>query len=193
MTTTGLIEAWDQIGGESSRAFELFAHYRDEGLNRSLQKTANAVGVSKRLLEKMSATHSWQIRVHAFDREQDRQRQLDNRAAQRAMVERHAALATLAQQKALERIQSLSAQTLSVAEALRLLEWGVKTERLSRGVPTEHIAASTGDPAWDDEERDGEELAAQVKMFLLGLEQAEISMTADADRTNGGEDSPPSI
>jgi uncharacterized protein YoaH (UPF0181 family) len=173
MTTTAIIEGWDRIGGESSRAFELFAYYRDEGLNRSLRKTAVAFNVSTRLLEKMSSRHSWQIRVRAWDREQDRQRQLDNPAAQRLMVDRHAGLATLAQQKALERIQSLGANELTVAEAIRFLEIGVKIERFSRGVPTEHVASSEDDPAWDGELLEDEELAGELRTLLLGLEQAE--------------------
>jgi hypothetical protein len=171
MTTAEIIQVWDRVGGESSRSFELFSHYRDEGLNRSLRKTAEAIGVSKRLLERMSATHSWQLRVRAFDREQDRQRQLDNRAAQREMVERHAALATLAQEKALERIRALSAETLSPTAALRLLDWGVKIERLSRGVPTEHVTSSEYDSVSDELVFGSEELASELRMLLLALEQ----------------------
>jgi hypothetical protein len=177
MTTRESIEAWDRIGGESSRAFELFAYYRDEGLNRSLRKTAEAFNVSTRLLEKMSSRHSWQMRVRAWDREQDRQRQLDNRVAQRVMADRHAALATLAQQKALERLQALKPNELTPTEAMRLLEMGVRIERLSRGVPTEHVASSEGDPAWEEDVLEGEELAGELRMFLMGIEQAEALPT----------------
>lgn len=177
MTNTQLIEGWDRISGESSRAFGLFAHYRDEGLNRSLRKTAEAFNVSTRLLEKQSSRYSWQMRVRAWDRGQDRQRQLDNRVAQRVMVDRHAALATLAQQKALERLQALKPNELTPGEAMRLLEMGVRIERLSRGVPTEHVATSDGDPAGDDEILEGEELAGELRMFLMGMEQAEALPT----------------
>jgi hypothetical protein len=177
MRVTEFTETWDRVGKETFRAFELFAHYRDEGLNRSLRKTAEAFNVSKRLLEKMSSRHSWQMRVRAFDGEQDRQRQLDNRVAQRVMVDRHAALATLAQQKALDRLQTLKPTELTPTEATRLLEMGVRIERLSRGVPTEHVASSEGDPAWDDEVLEGEELAGELRMFLMGMEQAEALPT----------------
>jgi hypothetical protein len=188
MATTELIEAWDRIGGESSRAFACFAHYRDEGINRSLRKSSEGLKVSTQHLKKLSTRHSWQMRARAWDREQDRQRQLDNHVAQRTMVDRHAKFGTLAQQKALERLQTLGANELTPAEATRLLEVGIKIERLSRGVPTEHVASSEGDPAWEGETLEGEELTEELRMFMLGLEQAENNTTTRIGDADDGED-----
>jgi hypothetical protein len=185
MTVTQLMETWDRIGGESSRAFALFAHYRDEGLNRSLRKTAEAFKVSTRAVEKMSSRHSWRVRVRAFDREQDRQRQLDNRAAQRDMEDRHARLGTLMQQKALARLQTMDASEMTPNQVAQFMDLGVKIERLSRGVPNEHVATSAGDPVFEEQdcELEGEELAVEVQGFLLGLEAAESNEQA----ADGGE------
>jgi hypothetical protein len=190
MTVIDATELWDRTADETSRSFELFAHYRDEGLNRSLRKTAEAFNITKRAVEKMSSRHSWQSRVGAFDRERDRQRQLDNRVAQREMVLRHAQLATLAQQKALESLQALDASRLRPSDAMRMLDLGIKIERLSRGVPSEHVATSAGDPMFEEEEElEGDELAMEVQGFLLGLEAAEKNRPKEGESTaNGGEE-----
>jgi hypothetical protein len=186
MTVTDTTELWDQIGGETSRSFELFAHYRDGGLNRSLRNTAEAFNVSTRLVEKMSSRHSWQKRVRAFDREQDRQRQLENRVAQHAMVERQARLGMLMQQKALDRLQALDSSKLKPTETMRLLDLGIKIERLSRGVPSEHVAVSDPDPVFDEnEDLEDEELAAEIKSFLLALEAVESTNKVEGCQPDG--------
>jgi len=166
------IEVWERIGDESPKSHAIFAHYRDEGPGRSLRKTARGTEFSFKWVGELSAKHSWQMRVRAYDAAMDRQRLVDNQVAQRKMVDRHARVAELAQSKALERLQALGPNELTPAEATRLLEVGVRIERLSRGAPTEHVATSDGDSVWE-EELEGDELAGELKGFLLGLEQAE--------------------
>jgi hypothetical protein len=173
VVATSRIAEWDQLACESTSAFQRFAHYRDEGLTRSLSKTAQAFGLSKRAIEKLSSRHYWRLRVHAWDSELDRQRQLANIEAQREMVQRHARLARAVQSRALERLLAINPSELTPTQVIQMLERGVKIERISLGAPTEYVNTSTPEPILpDEEELDDEELAGELRSFLLGLEAA---------------------
>lgn len=63
------------------------------------------------------------------------------------MAQRHVAAGQLAQRLAIQRLQGdpqndvapINPNTLDATEATRLLELGVKTERMARGMPTEVV------------------------------------------------------
>src|SRR5215211_3673678 len=59
--------AWEQQPGESARAYEAFALYRDMGPDRSLAKVAQMLGKSKTLLSRWSSEHAWVDRVKALE------------------------------------------------------------------------------------------------------------------------------
>lgn len=66
---------WDRKPQEAPAAFEMFAHYRDQGPQRSLARVRQAFGKKPsylRQIQRWSSTHRWVERATAWDDEQDR-------------------------------------------------------------------------------------------------------------------------
>lgn len=179
------MEIWEQLDKEDPRSFEAFAVYRDMGLTRTLKKVARVLGKSHTHMSRLSAAHEWVLRARAYDRELDRIRLAANAEAQIEMVLRHARLGQEALVIAREALQSIDPATLKPADVARLLELGVKTERISRGAPTEHIAHGDGDPIHPDESS-GSELASEFQGYLAGLQAA----ADQTDQTTNDEEAP---
>jgi hypothetical protein len=147
---------WERQEGESARAFEGFATYRDLGPARSLAAVGQALGKTKAACEPWSSRWGWVERAAAWDDEADRllrERDLAERAqARRQMLAEHARVGqTLVQigadvlavydvsnpesgEAAEARIAALSA-----SDAARLVATGAKLERLARGEPNERV------------------------------------------------------
>ena len=64
---------WEQQPGESAKAFEAFAAYRDMGAERSLRKLTQQLHKNLTTIRDWSVKWNWQERVRAYDRELDRQ------------------------------------------------------------------------------------------------------------------------
>lgn len=144
---------WERQEGESDKAYEGFATYRDLGPGRSLAQAAQILHKTKQgTLQPWSVQWGWVERSSAWDDEADRNqrhRDQEERAiARRTMLKEHtdagraliavgaAALSRFDAQQAgaAERIGKIGA-----AEAARLMEIGVKMERLARGEVTERL------------------------------------------------------
>lgn len=89
MSDTGdfTLVPWEQLDGETSRAFELFGVYRDLGAARSIEKAWKAVREkygykSPRQLERWSTKYRWVDRARAYDAYVDKLF-LDERARER--------------------------------------------------------------------------------------------------------------
>lgn len=61
------IRPWDRQPGESAKAYEAFATYRDLGLHRTVAQVSDALGKSASVLTKWSSVHNWVPRVAAWD------------------------------------------------------------------------------------------------------------------------------
>ena len=114
-----------------------------EALQEALAADPSLIGLkrapSRSTLEAWSSALHWQDRILDLEgqaAEQDRHHQLE---ALREMAERHAREGLALQQKGVERLQSLPAEQLSPADAVRALIEGVRLERLARGEPTDRI------------------------------------------------------
>ena len=70
------IAPWEQQPGESAKAFEAFAIYRDMGVERSVRKVTQRLNKSLTLIGKWSSRYNWPERARAYDRDvYKRQRQ----------------------------------------------------------------------------------------------------------------------
>jgi|SRR5579885_2157768 len=131
------IAPWERQKGESHKAFAAFVVYRDLGAARCYTKVAQQLNVSRPLIARWGSRWHWQVRIDAWEREQDRKRQQEADDARRQMVERHATIAMAFQNKVVERLQHLKPEELTPTNIERWMDVAVKIERLSRGVPTE--------------------------------------------------------
>lgn len=143
-------EQWERRPGEGQKAFNAFAIYRDLGVTRTLAKTAQALGNVLGYIEQLSAANDWVARCEAYDLLLDRRRREATESEIEAMARRHVAAGQVAQRIAIQRLQGdananvlpLDANDLDAQDAARLLDLGVKIERMSRGLPTEVIRGS---------------------------------------------------
>lgn len=145
-------EPWERREGEGMKAFNAFATYRDMGVARTLAKTASTLGYSLAYMEELSPKFDWVLRCEQYDLLVDRRRREASENEIEAMTRRHIAAGQIAQRLAVQRLQGdpntehpvtpLDANDLDASEAARLLDLGVKIERMSRGLPTEVIRGS---------------------------------------------------
>src|SRR5215217_4275033 len=62
---------WFRQKGESRKAYEAFAVYRDMGMSRSLPKVASHLSKSLELMKRWSSKHEWVDRAASFDANED--------------------------------------------------------------------------------------------------------------------------
>ena len=188
-------ELWEQQPGESGTLFAHFVFYRDmrypkvtrqvkdedgkikktttetvmDGTvpyeKRSLRKTAEALGMNKRTIANQSAKWDWVRRCEAYDAHVDRMNREANEAAIRKMKQDHALLAQQMIRKATRRLLTMPDDEISAAELARIVDVGVKVERLSRGESTENQAVThTGEV----------EVKREAPLDLSGLSNEEL-------------------
>lgn len=90
---------WERQKGESEKAFEAFAAYRDMGPERSLRAVGQQLGKSKALMERWSVAHDWQERVRAYENELDKEARAKAVKGRKDMTERHIKIAMQVQKR----------------------------------------------------------------------------------------------
>lgn len=126
------IAPWEQQPGESAKAFEAFAIYRDMGVERSVRKVAQRLNKSLTLIGKWSSRYNWPERARAYDRDLDRQAHAQAVRDVRSMTNRHIRIAMQLQAKALEALEQLNVATLSPKMQLAFLAKATEIERMNR-------------------------------------------------------------
>lgn len=58
---------WDRQPGETSKAYEAFLTYRDQGASRTVRNVAEALGKSETLISGWSSKNNWVSRSAAWD------------------------------------------------------------------------------------------------------------------------------
>lgn len=155
MAKTNTPEPWERQDGESTRAYEAFALYRDMGVDRSLRKVAQQLNKSLTIVAKWSTESEWIKRVAAWDAEQDRIARKEQAEAIKKMRKRHAEVASSMIIKAARALNRLKEEEIKPADISRFIEVASKLERLSRGDTSEVI-----------EERDGGEAEPAVTFYM---------------------------
>ena len=148
-------EIWDRLPGEPGPAYDKFCRYRDmkytgtdgsklDGIQRpyrrrNLRGLAEEMGIKRWMnLGDLSAKYKWVERCEAYDAEIERQIREQQEQAILKMNKDHADLAAQMVRKAAKRLLTIPEEELSAADIVRLVDVGVKIERLSRGESTEN-------------------------------------------------------
>ena len=134
-----MAKPWERQDGESVKAFEAFCTYRDMGSERSLQKTGQALGKSKVLMENWSSKFSWVDRVTAWDDEQDRIARKEQINDIKKMRKRHADLATAMLVKAAKALAKIPESEIKASDVSRMVEVASRLEQKSRGDTTDAV------------------------------------------------------
>ena len=123
---------WEQQPGESAKAFEAFAAYRDMGVERSIRKVTRQLNKSLTLIGKWSSANNWPERARAYDMDLDRQAHAQAVREVRNMENRHIRIAMQLQAKALEALEQLDVATLSPKMQLAFIAKATEIERMNR-------------------------------------------------------------
>ena len=140
---------WERMPGESVRNYEYFCAYRDMRYipaanadeipkldlkhDRSLRRLSEKLGVNKRTLGDLSTRFNWVVRCDAYDLYILRRQRDRNEDRILKMRENHAAVGEQLWKRGLRRIVTLTDAEIEAADVVRMLDVGVKIERLSRG------------------------------------------------------------
>jgi hypothetical protein len=151
-----MVAPWEQLPGESSKAYAAFCLYQNLGSRRSIEEASRVYhGQSGQPGNKTAAGRrrcasgqirlwaerwNWSARARAWDQELERLKWSKQVEALSEMAERHAREALMLQNKAVERLRQLRPEELGPRETLSYLIEAAKLERLARGEPTERVA-----------------------------------------------------
>lgn len=132
-----VFEQWDRQSTETSRAYALFAHYRDAGpLERSYPKVARDFGRKVSTIVTIAQRYNWVARAALWDAENERIKRAATIKELEGMARRQVLAGQLFMSKGLKKIQSLTDDDIALMstwEAIRLVEVGTRLERLGRG------------------------------------------------------------
>jgi hypothetical protein len=160
---------WERQPGETSKAFDAFATWRDLGPERSVQKAADALGKSRQQLADWGIKNNWRPRLNAWERELDRRSTEAQLKAVEEMAVRHTRGALLLFNAATQRAQQLSDDPtqLSPRDVARMFAVAVDVERKARGEP-EKVAVDVTSTA----------VQSAVDQFLETLDRMGENLTA---------------
>lgn len=135
---TPALRPYDIQPGESAKAYEAFAVYRDMGTGRSLAEAGRKLGKNTTTIEQWSVRHRWTDRVRAFDEDTARRattKSLNDHASVRARQARHA---RVFQARAVQRMREVGEgeDRLTPAEAIQAFKVGAQEERAALGIQT---------------------------------------------------------
>lgn len=135
-----MVEIWDRMVGESTKAYKAFCLYRDMGPDdRSYAKVGQRTGKTKQAIEKWGLRWNWVARATAYDDYTEVQTRAVQERERKAMAERHAKQAMLIQQKIIQRLQTLNPDDIPPSSITSMFEAAVRVERISRGESTENV------------------------------------------------------
>lgn len=150
------MELWERQRKESGPRWEAFQAYRDMPPGkRSLQKTADGLGKSLRILAKWSKEDKWQERCEAFDRYLDAQATAKRIEGIADMNKRHINVAEQILEKAAQGLEYINPVEIKPSDVAKLVDTAAKLERLARGDATEVV-----------ETREGESIVQAVQFYM---------------------------
>ncbi|MEH7747050.1 hypothetical protein V7659_18710 [Neobacillus drentensis] len=128
---------YEQLEGESSRAFEAFRIYRDLGPARSTGKVQEKTGKNLRLLERWSSEHSWVERARAFDQHMDKKAIQEMELQHKEIKMLETEVIYTAFKKIKKGIDAMNPEGMTPNELAKWIETAVKLGRLIHGESTE--------------------------------------------------------
>lgn len=137
---------WERQQGESAQAFEAFTTYLEMGTERSIRKVGQKLDKSRTQIGKWSSTWNWQERVRSYDNELEKEARKKAIADRKAMTKRHIGIAMQLQKKALEALDSLSAEDMSAKDVKEFIKMATDLERLNRTLEEESSKAKDKGP-----------------------------------------------
>jgi hypothetical protein len=134
---------WDRVEGETSKAYEAFCLYRDIGSERNFTMVAEQCGSS---VFDWKERFNWLDRAIAYDDWMEERTRRENEQQRLEMAKRQAALGKRMQEKAKLALETVPIET--IGDVARLVDVGVKVERLALGETTENVQEKQVQIVW---------------------------------------------
>lgn len=145
------LHTYEQMAGESSKAFEAFALYRDMGSQRSMRQVEQRLNKSLTLLAKWSKKWNWQERIRAYDADLDRKTQAQNEEKHIQLIrdyrERCQRTAEVAHESSIlmleasvKRLHSLDPTTIAPGELAGLVRAAAQVIQLAAAMEAEALS-----------------------------------------------------
>lgn len=128
-------EPWERQIGESSKAFAGFQHYMLAGVERSINKTKDALNRTHSQIAGWAKRKHWLERVHAWEDVLAEKRRVEAEEAIQKMYTRHTVLAMKVQAKINETLDKMAEGSYPKGQIANALAKATEIERISRGEP----------------------------------------------------------
>lgn len=128
---------WERQKGESEKAFEAFAIYRDMGQERTIAAVVERLKKSRSLIDRWKDRWEWKERVRAYDNELEKAARAKAIKDRKTMTDRHIGIAMQLQKKALEALNSLEVEAMSPKDIKEYIKMATDLERLNRTIEEE--------------------------------------------------------
>lgn len=190
---------WLQIKGETNRAYAAFCIYRNAGPRRSLRQACRDFygmadlpphardGSDSRLrqIAHWSSQWDWVDRAQAYTTHLDQMTRIENMERTKAMLDRHAAWASVAGAKAFEKIKDLDGKKISAREATQLLEAATRIERMARGQSSDIVESIDPVVGADRTVRD---LITANPAIAVAAAELSLALSGQVDKAIAAED-----
>jgi hypothetical protein len=123
---------WERQQGESGKAFEAFAIYRDSGSSRTFQLVADRLQKSSALVRRWAKNYDWEERARAYDNYLDKQQREKAEREIKDMTTRHIKTAMGLQQKAITALKEITSEDMTTKNILDFIKTGCDMERAAR-------------------------------------------------------------
>lgn len=173
-------EIWEKQPSETPKAYLAFTIYRDLPAHvRTLAKAFRVYmddpnrKVVTTAFRKWYEEWKWVERTDAWDKECDRVRRVQNRNASEDMLKRHANIALLFQNKAVDRMQNINVDDIPIGVLPYWIKIAVDLERQARGEPDQVIHNKTEDITPDEKKKmlDLAELSDEQLMVMATIQK----------------------
>jgi hypothetical protein len=138
-----LLDAWEQQPSETPRNYGLFSMYRDHGRIRTVAHIATMSPISFAATARVARFNRWVERAGLWDAEQDRITAIRLQDAREEMARRHSKAAGKLMEKALERLKTLDADSISPHALVLMLDTAARIERAALGLETLNKGATS--------------------------------------------------
>lgn len=123
------IKPWERQQGETDKAFEAFAIYRDAGADRSIRQVAKKLNKSSTLIGKWSSKWNWVERAAAYDNDLERQAHKEKQKLVADTRKRQLQIAMQLERKALEALNLMKPEDMSPHDVKEMLRLATDIER----------------------------------------------------------------
>lgn len=138
---------WERQPQETGQAWEAWLIFREmEPADRRYADVVDRLGKSKALICRWGSSWKWEERAAAWDNHLDQVVRKRVEREQVEMMKRHLEHARIAMDIAVahfkliqKRVEAGEDVGLTVKDALALLDWGIRNERLCYGSPAEYL------------------------------------------------------